>query len=171
MRVRDCCSSIPTITVSRSFSFCPQSGGDGDLLIVFRPGGYCVARRNPAADTLPFKGRHDSDRWGPVRGRVTQKNVVSHLLSEAQERGMFSVVTRSPADLAPRSNARQASGGGATQSPRTSRAGAAENELLQVAEKGTADRSAGWSRLLRAPQQARPQTRELDARRPSHRAR
>jgi len=123
VRVRDCCGSIPTITVSRSFSFCPQSGGDGafdfpphveravrlcrkdqvknatrldrldDLLTVFRPGGYYVAQRNPAEDTLPFKARHDSERWGLVR--VTQKNVVRHLLSEAKERGMFSVVTRS----------------------------------------------------------------------------
>src|SRR5215468_11043894 len=51
-----------------------------DLLTVLRPGGY-VAWRNPAADTLPFKARHDSERCCLVCGGVTQKNVVSHLLS------------------------------------------------------------------------------------------
>jgi hypothetical protein len=49
-----------------------------DLLTVLRPGGY-VAWRHPAADTVAFKARHDSERCCPVCRGITQKYVVSHL--------------------------------------------------------------------------------------------
>jgi hypothetical protein len=102
---------------------------------------------------LPFKARHDSERWGLVR--VTQKNVVRHLLSEAKERGMFSVVTRSLLILH-RGRTLDKLRAAALHRPR-GRAARARREMSTGTVLPAGRAAAG------APQEARPQTRELDA--------
>lgn len=93
-----------------------------DLLTVFRPGGYVA--RQPSSGYLALQGRPQQRTQGPGPRRHNSEK----RREPSKKRGIFSVVPRPAADLAPRSNARQAPGGGATWSPRTSRAGAAENE-------------------------------------------